>query len=188
MKRAVIIHGWEGHPDECWFPWLKSRLEELGYSVEVPQMPEPDNPKLDKWLPHLKSVIGEPDKEMVLIGHSLANITILRFLEELGEKQAVGKVIMVAGFSDYLGFKEIENFFERPIQWEKIRKHCSDFTAIHSDNDPYVPLKYADIFKERLGAKIIIEHGKGHMGGKDKTNELLSVLKALEENRNKNDI
>ncbi len=40
MKRVFIVHGWDGHPDEQWFPWLKQSLEEKGYCVEVPQMPD----------------------------------------------------------------------------------------------------------------------------------------------------
>ena len=27
MKRAFIIHGWDGYPAEGWFPWLKRELE-----------------------------------------------------------------------------------------------------------------------------------------------------------------
>jgi hypothetical protein len=26
-KRVFIIHGWEGYPEEGWFPWLKKELE-----------------------------------------------------------------------------------------------------------------------------------------------------------------
>lgn len=179
MRRAIIIHGWEGYPEECWFPWLKTELEKLGMKVEVPQMPDTENPMLDKWLPHLEQVVGEPDEGLVLVGHSLANITILRLLERMGEGKKVGKVVMVAGFTDALGYKEIESFFRTPIEWGKIRQHCSKFVAINSDNDQYVPLRHADIFKEKLGAKVIIEHGKGHMGGSENLKELPSVLESI---------
>ena len=27
MKRVFIIHGWDGYPEEGWFPWLKEELE-----------------------------------------------------------------------------------------------------------------------------------------------------------------
>ena len=27
MKRAFIIHGWGGHPEERWYPWAKNELE-----------------------------------------------------------------------------------------------------------------------------------------------------------------
>jgi len=147
--------------------------------VEVPKMPDTENPTLEKWLPYLKEVVGDPDDQLVLVGHSLANITILRLLEKMAEGKKVGKVVMVAGFTDPLGYKEIESFFKTPIEWDKIKQHCSNFVAINSDNDQYVPLKHADIFKEKLGAKVIIEHGKGHMGGSENMKELPSALEAV---------
>ena len=35
MKRVFIIHGWEGHPENAWFPWLKKELEQKRVSQEV---------------------------------------------------------------------------------------------------------------------------------------------------------
>lgn len=46
-KRALIVHGWEGYPEEGWFPWLKQQLEEKDFIVTVPQMPHPDIPTID---------------------------------------------------------------------------------------------------------------------------------------------
>lgn len=77
----------------------------------------------------------------------------------------IGGVVMVAGYTDDLGFKELENFFETPIDFEKIKTKTSHFVAIHSDNDPYVDLKYGDILKEKLGAKLIVKHNMGHFSG-----------------------
>jgi predicted alpha/beta hydrolase family esterase len=181
LERAIIVHGWEGHPEDAWFPWLKKELEKLGMEVEVPQMPDTDNPSLGKWLMHLEKVVGDPDENLVIIGHSLANITTLRFLEGLPEGKRIGKLVMVGGYTDDLGYKEFDSFFQTPIEWDKIKQHCRDFVAIHSDNDQYVPLKHADIFKERLGAKVIIEHDKRHMGPEDKLMELPSALESVKE-------
>lgn len=61
--------------------------------------------------------------------------------------------------------EELSNFFETPIDFEKIKTHCNNFVAIHSDNDPYVPLNHGYIFKEKLGAKLIIKHQMGHFSG-----------------------
>lgn len=181
LKKAIIVHGWEGHPGEAWFPWLKKELEQLGVQVEVPQMPDTENPTLGKWLPYLEKVVGEPDENLVIIGHSLANITALRFLEGLPEGKRIGKLVMVGGYVDNLGFKELDSFFQKPIDWANIKKHCSSFVAINSDDDQYVPLENADIFKEKLGAKVIIEHNKRHMGHEDNMVELQSVLEAVKE-------
>lgn len=79
--------------------------------------------------------------------------------------QRVGGCVFVAGFTDDLGFDELKNFFTTPINWEEIKKHCDKFVVIHSDNDPFVDLKYADEFKEILNAKLIIKHQMGHFSG-----------------------
>lgn len=82
-KKAILIHGWEGSPDKGWFPWLKQKLENESWEVKAPQMPNPSNPEMEKWLEHLDSEIPNFDESYYLIGHSLGCITILRFLEHL---------------------------------------------------------------------------------------------------------
>lgn len=170
MKRAIIVHCWEGYPEYCWYPYVKKELEARGFKVEVPAFPDTENPKLDRWLPMLKEIAGKVDKELYLIGHSLGCATIIQYLESLAENEKVGGVVFVAGFSDVddskLDFAEIKNFFEKPLNLEKIKsKSKNGFIAIQSDDDPYVDLKYAGIFKEKLGAEIIIKHGMKHFSG-----------------------
>ena len=183
MKRAIIIHCWEGYPEYCWYPWVKENLERKDFQVFVPKMPETEMPKLDKWLRATKEIVGKPDKNTYLIGHSLGNITIFRYLESLKNNEKIGGTVLVAGFTDNLGYKEISSFFKKPVDFKKIKNHCDKFIAIHSDNDPYVDLKYADIFKEKLGARIIIKHDKGHFSGpienKKSCVELPDVVEAI---------
>ena len=178
-KRVFIIHGWEGHPEEGWIPWLKKELEKKNYEAVAPEMPETNFPKLSGWLPKLKQVAGNPDENTCLVGHSLGCITILRYLESLKENEVIGGAVLIAGFTDDLGHKEISNFFETPINFEEIKKHCKKFIAIHSDNDPHVALKYGDIFKEKLGAEVIVKHNMKHFSGEDGITELPIALEEL---------
>lgn len=165
MKKAVIVHCWDGYPNYCWYPQTKKELEAKGFEVFVPEMPETATPKLSLWLPKLREVISAPDKDLYLIGHSAGVITILRYLESLEQNQKVGGVVLVAGFTDDLGYPELRNFFEKPIDFEKIKSSAKYFVAIHSDNDPYVALKFSDIFKEKLGAEVIIKQNMRHFSG-----------------------
>ncbi|MEX2054536.1 MAG: alpha/beta hydrolase [Candidatus Colwellbacteria bacterium] len=166
MKRAVIVHCWEGYPNYCWYPDTKNELEKLGFEVKVPAFPHAETPTQEDWVPFLSEQIGEPDEDLYLIGHSVGVITILRYLETLSEDQKIGGVVMVAGFVDYLGYDELKNYFEVPIDYQKIKSKVKDgFVAIHSDNDEYVDLKNADIFKEELGARVIVKNNMGHFSG-----------------------
>lgn len=179
MKRAFLIHGWQGVPDGSWRPWLKKELEKHGFEVFVPAMPDTNNPKMSAWIAHLANIAGAPDKDCYFVGHSLGCIAILRYLETLKENQKVGGVILVAGFTSNLGFKELESFFTKPIEWEKIKSHCSKFVAIHSDNDYYVSLHYADLFKENLEAEVIVQHNMGHFTNEDDILELPIALNSI---------
>ena len=184
MKRAVIVHCWGGSAQYAWYPALTAQLELLGYTVAIPDMPNTDAPSLATWLPLLSSTIGEPDDELVLVGHSLGTVTIMRYLETLNGAQQVGKVIFVAGFTDQLGFRELENFFDRPLDYAKIKttsKH--GFVAIQSDNDPFVSSQYGVRLANELGAKLVIKHAANHMSGavdaEDACVELPEVIAAL---------
>jgi predicted alpha/beta hydrolase family esterase len=166
VKRAIIVHCWEGYPEYCWYPWAKDKLVQDGFDVSIPALPETEAPRQDKWVPYLADQVGIPDEELFLIGHSVGCITILRYLETLPSQQFVGGVVFVAGFTDDLGFKELANFFESPIDFDGIKGRSKNgFVDICSDNDPYVALKYSDILKEKLGAEVILKHAMGHFSG-----------------------
>ena len=143
----------------------------------MPEMPDTEHPKMNAWVRKLSESVAIPDKECYFIGHSLGCITILRYLETIKEKVAC--VVLVAGFADDLGIQEVNSFFLKEIDWNKIRANCQRFVAINSDNDPYVPLSHAEIFKENLKAEVIIKHA-GHFSASDGITVLPAVLNALD--------
>jgi len=180
MKKVIVVHGYGGYPEKNWFPWLKEELEKLGAEVVVPAMPNTDEPKLGEWLPHLKEVVGEPSEDVFLVGHSLGCITVLRYLESLGEGQKVGGVILVAGFAEPIHFTELNPFFEEPIDEERIKKAANFILAINSDNDEHVPLWQGEHIRDRFGAKLVIMKGAGHINEKTGFTTLPVVFEELE--------
>lgn len=185
MKRVFLIHGWDGNPDDCWFPWLKKELEKKDFKVYIPAMPDSEEPKIDTWVPFLKEKVGKPDENTYLIGHSIGCQTIMRYLEKLPKNIQIGGVIFVAGFFNlpYLETEEekvvAKPWLETKIDTDKVKSHTKNFIAIFSDNDPHVPLSDSEIFKKKLNAKIIIEHEKGHFSDDFGIKELPIVLKEL---------
>ena len=185
MKKVVfIIHGWEGYPEEGWFLWLKKELESRDYQVKVPSMPKPETPKIKAWTSFLQQQAPKPDQNTYFVGHSIGCQTIMRYLELLPGKTKVGGVVFVAGFFDLVGLtkKEIETirpWLESPIDTQKVKQRTKKISAIFSTNDLWVPLSQAEVFKNRLKAKIIIERDKGHFSGEDKVIKLPSVLEEL---------
>lgn len=187
MKRAVFIHGWGGNPEEGWRPWLKQNLEEAGWKVINPAMPDTDTPTQSKWLAALTEAIGEPDDETYLVGHSLGGITILRYLESLPENKRIGGAILVAGFPNDLtfdGYKgELGSFFVSPVNWETINTHSSQFFVLHSKDDGWVDENNYHELKTKLNAGGELQNGFKHYSGDDGIMELPIVLKALREMR-----
>ena len=96
--RIFIVHGWDGYPEEGWFPWLKKELEAKGFKVLVTQFPGADNPRIEKWVPKLAEVVGTVDESTYFIGHSVGCQTIVRYLELLPENIKVGDEIYYAGW------------------------------------------------------------------------------------------
>jgi serine hydrolase len=180
-QRVIIVHCWDGYPEYCWYPYVKKELEARGFEVQIPAFPETAEPKLAAWLPVLKAAVGSPDENTYLIGHSVGCITILRYLESLAPEQKIGGAILVAGFTDNLGFEELKNFFTTPVPLDEIRNRAGHFVAIRSDDDPFVPLAHGDIFKEKLGAELITKHHFKHFSGPvDKEDSCLELPEVVE--------
>jgi len=185
-KRIFIIHGWEGKPDSNWFPWLKQELEKKGLEVFIPQMPHADKPIMSEWLLHLQEIIGEPDENTFLVGHSLGVIAILRYLESLPADKKIGGAVLVAGFPEPIAYEELNSFFTAPLDYEaiasclsaeeKVKSGAGKIVAINSDNDPYVPLEQGEIMRDKLGAKLIVVSNAGHLNAEDGFTKLPVVL------------
>lgn len=181
MKRAVIVHGWEGKPGEGWQLWLRQQLESNGFQVSAPQMPHAALPKLGEWLLTLRELISLPDEETYLVGHSLGCYTILKYLETLPDNQRIGGVVMVAGFSGALKhpIPILQKYYEKGLNYPKILLHCSNFVAIYSERDNYVRAESAREFQQHLGAKLIENNNWEHFSGVEGIKELPEVLRVL---------
>jgi len=188
MKRIFIAHGWDGSPEQGWFPWLKRELEARGFEVHVPQLPEPEEPRIARWVPALAREVGEVDEETFFVGHSMGCQAIARFLASLPAGVKVGGAVFVAGFfkrltncdGDELERDVAREWLTTPLDLQSVRAHLPKSIAIFSDNDPFVPLDNQDAFRDALGSAIVIEHARGHFsGGRDKCIVLHVALKAL---------
>lgn len=164
-KRAFIIHGWGGYPDEGWLYWLKQELEKNGFEVYSPAMPNTLNPAIEEWVSSLSALVGNPTKNDYFIGLSLGCQAVMRYLEKLPKDDKVKAAFFMAGFINLIGDEEksmLKQWLKAPIDLKEVKNHCDKFVAIFSDNDPIVPLSDKNIFEKKLNAKIIIKKNKGH--------------------------
>lgn len=205
QKRVFIIHGWGGNPGETWLPWLAKNLREQGFLVEVPEMPDTDNPKIEAWTEHIREKVGRCDENTFFVGHSIGCQAIMRYLEiaspairRRGGNQKLSdnkKPVSLAGkcagavfVAPWIKLAGLESEEERmtsspwlnmPIDFEKVKKHTKKLTCIFSDNDPYVPAENWEMFSKNLGAEIVMESNKGHFTDDDGIKELPAALDAV---------
>lgn len=183
-KRIFIIHGWGNTPESDWYPWLKTELKRRGFAVQIPAMPDTNQPEIDAWVSHLSDVVGTPDEETSVVGHSIGCQAILRYLERLPKQMRISGAVFVAGWFTLSGLDEEEEAIARPwlktpLDCQKIRQHVANITAIFSDDDPYVPPENQRLFEERLGAAMRVEKGKGHFAVEDGVSVLPVALDAV---------
>ena len=182
QKRVYIIHGWGGSPERGFNPWLKKELEQRGFIVEIPVMPDTDNPKINEWIPYMHSVITDPDENTIIVGHSLGGQAILRYLAELPNGVQIKKTVLVAPVVDAIKNLDLEdkrisqNWINTPINQERARRGVKEIVAFFSDNDPWIPLLSERVLREKYGARTIVEHNMGHYSDDENRNEAPSAL------------
>jgi uncharacterized protein len=182
MKQIYLIHGWGGSDSsEGWFGWLKSEYSKDRINVISFNMPSTDTPKIEDWVGFLEKNIKILNKDTFFVGHSIGCQTILRYLEKLPTKVKIGGAVFVAGWFhlnelDAEEEKIARPWIETPINFQKIINHTSQFLAIFSDNDPYVPLSDSKIFEEKLKAKILIKDNEEHFNKTEQIKEIIEFI------------
>lgn len=188
MKKVYIIHGWGGNPDEPLHKWLDSELRKEEFEVEVPAMPNSDEPIIEAWVNTLNQLVGkEPNENVIFLGHSIGCQAILRYLAELETPGFFGGVVLIAPWFKVSGLETederniVKPWVETTINYEKVLEHIhgNRIVSIFSDNDPFVPKENWTEFERFLGAKVIIESKKGHFTKEDGINNLSSALEAV---------
>ena len=181
MKRVFIIHRWGGGPNDDWRPWLKGELESRGYEVSMLSMPDTETPVIEKWVNHLASLVGTPDKDTYFIGHSIGCQAILRYLETVDTP--VGGAVFVAGWFNLENLEDEEAeriaapWINTPIDIGKVRKVLQKSALIISDNDPYGASEENKIKFNQLGSEIVILLNAGHITAEDGFTELPQIFR-----------
>lgn len=81
-RNYVILHGFTGHSDKNFIPWLKSELETRGYSVQTPELPNTEAPTEAEQVQYVLDTCTF-DEDTVLIGHSLGGVVAMKVAEKL---------------------------------------------------------------------------------------------------------
>lgn len=163
VKNAIILHGTLGSPNENWFPWLKTQLEDEGFCVWLPKLPVPEKPDPRNVIPFiLENCPFQISSETLIIGHSSGAVQILHLLPKLESK--ITLTVLIGSFKDnnFLKWEPNNDLFAWPFDFDKCKINCDKFVYIHSDDDPFCPIEHAQFLKNKTGGELIIIPNQKH--------------------------
>lgn len=175
-KKVIIVHGWDGSPDEGWQPWLRNELENRGYEVVAPKLPNAAHPKLSPWLDTIEKAAGKIDGNTIFVAHSLGCITVIDFLAKRVPMTKIAGAIFVAGFYGETSSPEIAEFYDKSIDIDSVTQRIGKRFVVYSDNDELIDVETSKKFAREISAEEIFLPGKGHFNEDNDVFELPEVL------------
>lgn len=179
-KRVILLHGKGGSPTGGPKVWLKKKLEALGYEVEVPQLPNTDEPNDEEQAEYVAKHCTL-DEKTVVVGHSFGGIVALRLLER-GHK--VKRVALVAtpfsgSYTDGKKRPTVTAALKKGFDFSKIKKHAQ-FIALYDMGDPVVPVSDGEAYAKELGCFLMKGHAQtGHYNGSVEPDVFLATTPAI---------
>ena len=153
-------------------------LDQQGIKATAPQFPNPKTPEIPAWMQTFREAIGEAGDELVLVGHSLGCLIVLRYLSDLGMSARVAGIVLVAGMADIPQWHPNE-LFTPPLDFNKIRQIAAKRVCIYSGDDDRVEPERTKELAKLIDAELVEDPDKGHFAGQHGCLELPSVLKAV---------
>jgi hypothetical protein len=187
MKKAVILHGTDGKPTDQWFPWLEKLLEESGYEVYLPTLPNNHTPNRETYEKFLRES-GWDFTDNLLIGHSSGATTILNLLSADWFPR-VKAVVLVGTFlnekltksTDWYEPGQFDHLFLNNYDPEILKTKADNFYFVHGNNDPYCDINDAKSLCNQLGGDFVTVEKGHHLGASSGFNELFQLKEKLEE-------
>ncbi len=178
VDNVVILHGYAETPEKVWLPWIHQLIEDRGIRVWEARFPDPLRPSYKQWLKAVEARARQWNGRTVIIGHSLGGVVALRLLEQAAVRRVRAVVTVSSPFAATLSIQALVDFFDRKIDWAKLRRRSARFITVHSKNDPLVPYDHAFRYREALGSKLVLTEKDGHFIG-HKADAVWEELKRL---------
>lgn len=159
MKRLFIFHSFNSNSQKDWYRSVAADLRG-DFDVLTPDLPDPTVAKASEWMAAL--ALLRPDRDTILVGHSLSGILILRYLETAAA--AITGFVLVAAPINDLARNDLHatGFFERDFAWTDIIPQAARRLVIASTNDDTVPFWQAEYLANNLQAELISLENHGH--------------------------
>ncbi|MBP9852494.1 MAG: serine hydrolase [Patescibacteria group bacterium] len=188
MPKAVILHGTNGSPAELqWTNWIKKQLEQVGYGVWFPQLPDCDKPNLKTYDAFFKNS-GWNFEDNLIIGHSSGATALLHLLQQAWFPRSKAAVFVGTFLNERLLKNaswyvrgQFDALFAETFEIENIKSGAKAFYFVHGDDDPYCDFNEAKVLCKKLGGTFISIPNAGHLGKSSTVTALPELIKKLRE-------
>jgi len=152
----ILIHGFKGHSNKNFFPWLKSELEKDGHQVFCPDLPNTREPKIQEQVDYILAH-AKIDENTILVGHSLGGAVTMKLLEKINKK--VAKVLFTDSFvkpefTDH-GRSEVEKSCDWKFNFSKVKKLSDEFIVLADSSFTVIPEEQSYEMKKLFDAELI---------------------------------
>ena len=145
--------------------WKENLSEKLGKNFEVilPKMPNPTNARYKEWKIMFEKLFPFLKKDLILLGHSLGGIFLVKYLSENKFPKKIKATFLVAAPYDDKTIKDSLGDFKLPKKLDKFQKQGGRIFLYQSKDDISISLVDLEKYKKSLPkAKVVMFKNKGH--------------------------
>ena len=182
LMKVFIIHGYQSSPEQHWFPWLATKIEQMGSQCEIVHLKGSDQPNFATWRQNLEAQVHPLNEQTIIVAHSLGCISVLDYLSEALNGRLIKAIFMVAGFNEKLtALPELNQFVQQAkLNDALLRFRIQQRYSLFSCNDPFVPAPLSIRFGQLLNAQMIEVKKAGHFMQSDGLSEFPQLWEKLE--------
>ena len=182
LMKVFIIHGYQSSPEQHWFLWLATKIEQMGSQCEIVHLQGSDQPDFATWRQNLEAQVHPLNEQTIIVAHSLGCISVLDYLSEALNGRLIKAIFMVAGFNEKLtALPELNQFVQQAkLNDALLRFRIQQRYSLFSCNDPFVPAPLSIRFGQLLNAQMIEVKKAGHFMQSDGLSEFPQLWEKLE--------
>lgn len=183
-KQVLVIHGGDAFASHADFlahlkekeldfeslrspvnDWKRNLADDLGEEFEVlrPRMPNGQNARYEAWKIWFEKILRRVDEEVVLVGHSLGGVFLVKYLSENKIKKSIRATYLVGAPFDEGGSGTYSREFNPPGDLSLFEEQGGRITFYHSTDDPIVPFRDFETYRTKLKeARFVSFDGRKH--------------------------
>jgi predicted alpha/beta hydrolase family esterase len=171
MKKAIFVHGYTSSPTRKKYQLIGQELERLGIEYAIPAFPGERHPDHKQWLSIIDQEVTTSKHPVILVGHSLGTRAVLLYLDQFDRH--IAAAVLIAAFNNKVTDREegYANFFEYPVDVQRVKSRADTFVVAHSIDDDAIPYHEGEEISKELGARFIPYQGMEHFSGEERAEE-----------------